>query len=85
VERILLDVPKAYGVYHVAAAPISKYDLLTLIRNRLRLPITIERDSTFECDRSLNASRFDRDTGYSSPSWEAMIDDMARHMSERAP
>jgi dTDP-4-dehydrorhamnose reductase len=85
VERILMEAPKAYGVYHVAAAPISKYDLLTLIRDRLRLPVTIERDSTFECDRSLDASRFHRDTGYSSPSWEAMIDDMARHMTERAP
>jgi dTDP-4-dehydrorhamnose reductase len=85
VERILLDVPKAYGIYHVAAAPISKYDLLTLIRDRLRLPITIERDSTFECDRSLDPFRFHRDTGYSPPAWEAMIDDMARHMTERAP
>jgi dTDP-4-dehydrorhamnose reductase len=85
VERILMEVPKAYGVYHVAAAPISKYDLLTLIRDRLRLPITIERDSTFECDRSLDASHFHRDTGYSSPSWEAMIGDMAQHMTERAP
>jgi dTDP-4-dehydrorhamnose reductase len=85
VERILVNVPKAHGIYHVAAEPISKYDLLTLIRDRLRLPITIERDSTFECDRSLDASRFHRDTGYSSPAWEAMIDDMARCMTERAP
>ncbi len=85
VERVLVDVPTVHGVYHVAARPISKYDLLTLIRDRLHLPITIERDSTFECDRSLNASRFHRDTGYSPPTWEAMIEDMAHHMTERAP
>ena len=84
VERILMEVPKASGVYHVAAAPISKYDLLTLIRDRLRLPVTIKRDSIFECDRSLDASRFHRDTGYAPPAWEAMIDDMVRHMTERA-
>ena len=83
VERTLTDVPKAHGMYHVAAAPISKYDLLTLIRDRLRLPVTIEQDLTFECDRSLDASRFHRDTGYSPPTWEAMIDDMAHHMTER--
>jgi dTDP-4-dehydrorhamnose reductase len=82
VERVLVDVPTVHGVYHVAARPISKYDLLTLIRDRLRLPITIERDSTFECDRSLDASRFHRDTGYSPPTWEVMIDDMASHMAE---
>lgn len=85
VERMLVDVPRAQGVYHVAARPISKYDLLTLIRDRLGLPISIERDSVFECDRSLDASRFHRDTGYAPPSWEAMIDDMADHMTERAP
>ena len=85
VERVLVDAPTLHGVYHAAAGPISKCDLLTLIRDRLRLPITIERDSTFECDRSLDASRFHRDTGYSPPAWEAMIDDMAHHMTERAP
>jgi dTDP-4-dehydrorhamnose reductase len=83
VERVLVDVPTVHGVYHVAAQPISKYDLLTLVRDRLRLPITIERDSTFECDRSLDASRFHRDTGYSPPTWDVMINDMASHMAER--
>jgi dTDP-4-dehydrorhamnose reductase len=82
VERILVDVPTVHGLYHVAAQPINKYDLLTLIRDRLHIPITIERDSTFECDRSLDASRFHRDTGYSPPTWEVMIDDMASHMAE---
>ncbi len=85
VERVLVDVPTVHGVYHVAARPISKYNLLTLIRDRLCLPITIERDSVFECDRNLDASRFQRDTGYSPPTWEAMIDDMVYHMTERAP
>ena len=82
VERVLVDVPTVHGVYHVAARPISKYDLLTLIRDRLRLPITIERDSTFECDRSLDATRFHRDTGYSPPPWDVMINDMTSHMAE---
>lgn len=84
VERVLVDAPMVHGVFHAAARPISKYDLLTLIRDRLRLPIMIERDSTFECDRSLDASRFRQHTGYSAPCWEAMIDDMAHHMIERA-
>lgn len=83
VERALVDAPTLHGVYHVAAGPISKYDLLILIRDRLKLPITIERDVTFECDRSLDASRFRKDTGYSPPPWDAMIDDMVSHMTER--
>jgi dTDP-4-dehydrorhamnose reductase len=84
IERILTEVPGLHGLYHVAAQPISKYDLLVLIRDRLRLPTTIEQDATFECDRSLDASRFCRDTGYLPPNWEMMIDSMAHHMKERA-
>jgi dTDP-4-dehydrorhamnose reductase len=83
VELVLTDVPAIHGLYHVAAQPISKYDLLTLVRDRLHVPVTIERDVTFECDRSLDASRFHQDTGYSPPAWEAMIDAMAHHMTER--
>lgn len=85
VERILVNVPTLHGLYHVAAQPISKYDLLALIRDRLRLPTVIERDEMFECDRSLDGSRFSRDTGYVPPAWEAMIDDMIHHMTERIP
>jgi dTDP-4-dehydrorhamnose reductase len=83
VELVLVDAPSIHGVYHTAGPPISKYDLLTLIRDRLHVPITIERDVTFECDRSLDASRFQKDTGYSSPPWDVMIDDMVSHMMER--
>ncbi|NOU10917.1 MAG: SDR family oxidoreductase, partial [Nitrospira sp.] len=83
VELVLTDVPAIHGLYHVAAQPISKYDLLTLVRDRLHVPVTIERDVTFQCDRSLDASRFHQDTGYLPPAWEAMIDDMAHHMTER--
>jgi dTDP-4-dehydrorhamnose reductase len=83
VELVLMKVPAIHGLYHVAAEPISKYDLLSLVRDRFGLPITIERDTAFECDRSLDASRFHRDTGYKPPAWDAMIDDMVSHMRER--
>jgi dTDP-4-dehydrorhamnose reductase len=82
VELVLTDVPAIHGLYHVAAQPISKYDLLRLVRDRLQFPVTIERDETFECDRSLDGSRFRQDTGYSAPVWESMIDDMVHHITE---
>jgi dTDP-4-dehydrorhamnose reductase len=85
VELTLMKVPAIHGLYHVASEPISKYDLLSLVRDRFGLPITIERDTAFECDRSLDASRFHRDTGYKPPAWEAMIDNLASHMTERNP
>lgn len=83
IEQVLVKNPSLHGVYHVASEAINKYDLLTLIRDRLDLPVTIEQDSTFVCDRSLDASRFRKDTGYSSPPWEVMIDHMALQMKEK--
>jgi dTDP-4-dehydrorhamnose reductase len=65
------------GVWHVAAEPINKFDLLTLIKQSYNLDIQIEADETFACDRSLNASRFREATGFRAPSWQNMIERMA--------
>jgi dTDP-4-dehydrorhamnose reductase len=74
IARILREHPGLSGLYHLAATPINKYDLLCLVRDRFRLPVTVERDETFHCDRSLDGSRFREATGISAPSWPEMID-----------
>jgi len=66
------------GIYHVASAPISKYDLLVRLREAMRLNIEIEPQSEFFCNRSLNAARFVAATGYVIPSWDEMITEIAR-------
>jgi dTDP-4-dehydrorhamnose reductase len=60
----------------VAAEPISKFDLLTLVKQTYGLDIEIEADETFACDRSLDGSRFRAATGHVSPSWPEMIERM---------
>ena len=64
------------GVWHVAAAPISKYDLLSLIKETYKLTIAIEPDEEFLCDRSLDGQRFREQTGIHAPSWTEMIERM---------
>ena len=78
IEAILLKHPSASGLYQVSSEPISKYDLLALIKSRLKLPIDIVPDDSFVCDRSLDSARFRRDFGYTPPVWEAMVDELAR-------
>lgn len=73
IEMLLTQFPQAHGLYHVSSAPISKYDLLVLIRDRLGLATEIEPDDVFECDRSLDSTRFRREFNYNPPVWEAMI------------
>ncbi|HEV2707703.1 MAG TPA: SDR family oxidoreductase [Pyrinomonadaceae bacterium] len=64
------------GVINVAAKPITKFDLLSLVKEIYGLHIEIEPDETFVCDRSLDASRFRQETGLDAPSWPRMIEQM---------
>lgn len=77
IERVLVSQPALSGLYHVASAPISKFDLLGLIRDALGLETRITPYSDFRCDRSLNAERFARDSGYIPPDWPAMAAELA--------
>ena len=64
------------GVWHVASEPISKFDLLSLVKQVYGLNIQIEPDETVVIDRSLNADRFRQATGFVPPSWPDMIEQM---------
>ena len=75
--RVMRDVvlprPDIRGVYHVAADPISKHDLLCLIARIYDLPIEIEPDGALVLDRSLDATRFREYTGYVAPAWPELV------------
>jgi dTDP-4-dehydrorhamnose reductase len=61
------------GVYHVAAKPIAKFDLLKLIADVYGKTIDIARDDGLVIDRSLDARRFQLATGYVAPEWPELI------------
>jgi dTDP-4-dehydrorhamnose reductase len=77
-DHILSD-PTLQGIYHVSSPPISKYDLLTLIAERYGKKIDIKPDGKVRLDRSLDSTAFCQKTGYRSPAWPAMIEDMYRN------
>lgn len=66
------------GLYHVSADPITKFDLLSLVKEVYGLPIEIEPDETFVCDRSLDSARFRAITGFVPRSWAEMITEMLK-------
>ena len=78
IESLLVQHPGIWGLYHVSSEPISKFDLLVLLKNRLDLSVEIRPDDGFVCDRSLDSSRFRRELDYRPPSWPEMIDELAR-------
>ena len=77
IGRVLRDAPGLSGIYHVAAAPISKHELLTRINELMALEVRIEADDAFACNRSLDGGLFLRDSGVAVPSWTSMLEELA--------
>ncbi len=65
-----------HGLYHVAAEPISKHDLLQIVNREYGKNLQIEPDDQVKINRSLDASRFREATGYVAPAWPDLIAQM---------
>jgi dTDP-4-dehydrorhamnose reductase len=68
--------PQLSGLYHVAAEPISKLDLLQLVAAQYGKQIEIRPDDGLVIDRSLDGSRFHEATEYVAPEWPVLIGNM---------
>jgi dTDP-4-dehydrorhamnose reductase len=65
------------GLYHISSFPISKYDLLLLIKNIYnKTSINIIGSNKIIINRSLNSSNFQNHTGYLVKEWPQMIKEM---------
>jgi dTDP-4-dehydrorhamnose reductase len=79
--KMMADViehhPQLSGVYQVSSDPISKYELLELLRTAFDLKVVIEPYPDVLVDRTLDRSRFSAVTGFSPPGWQEMVREMA--------
>lgn len=66
------------GTWHVGGHNISKYELLTLLKQHYRLSVSIEPETEFYCDRTLNSWNFYHMANYSPPWWGDMIAELAK-------
>jgi dTDP-4-dehydrorhamnose reductase len=80
IEKILVEHPNAFGLYHVSSDPISKFDLLTLIKEKMHLNVEIIPDETVRCNRSLDSTKFRKEFNYTPPTWEVMIDELTKNI-----
>jgi dTDP-4-dehydrorhamnose reductase len=65
--------PDLEGIWHLGAEPISKYDLLILLRDAYQLDLQVEADDSVKVDRTLDSSRFRAATGWAAPPWPEMV------------
>lgn len=71
------------GLYHISSDPISKYNLLLLIKEQMDLKTIIIPDEEIRYNRTLDSSKFRKEATYYPPSWEDMVKEMAKEIKTR--
>ena len=79
VRDIVIPRPDLFGLYHVGASPINKFELLCLISDIYGKVINIDADDQFKINRSLNSTRFSSATGYVAPAWPELLKSMCAY------
>lgn len=77
VQDIIEKHPNLAGLHQVASTPINKFDLINKLNSRLTLDLSVESNTDFWCDRSLDGSEFTSLTNIAIPSWDDMLDEFA--------
>ena len=75
----ILPINSLCGLYHVAAHPIDKYQLLNLIAKVYGKQINIKPEDKVSINRSLDGSLFSKTTGFIAQEWPELIDIMYKH------
>jgi dTDP-4-dehydrorhamnose reductase len=83
IEKLLLDYPDASGLYNVSSKPISKFDLLRLIGDKMHIDVEVIPDETIRCNRSLDSTKFRKEFNYTPPTWEAMVEELSKDITGR--
>ena len=84
ISHLLAKEGALSGLWHLSSDPISKYDLLAGLSQRLgRTDVEIVPDDSFTCDRSLDGSALRGRSTYRVPSWDAMLDELADDVLRR--
>jgi len=78
VGDLVADRPGLAGLYQVASRPVSKHDLLCMIRDAFRVDVTIVPDDREASDRSLSGEKFLGATGWRAPDWPDLAEELAR-------
>ncbi len=83
IEHLVTQKEVPEGLWHLATRPISKYDILVGLKSRLGLSVEIQKDDSFVCDRSLDASALYARTTYRPPNWDVLLDELASEIQTR--
>jgi len=78
IAELIACHPQLTGLYHVAAEPISKYDLLLRFRDVFGLDVQVTPSDEVTVNRTLDPSQFMAATGARELTWDEMLYDYER-------
>jgi dTDP-4-dehydrorhamnose reductase len=73
----VFERPDLHGLYHVSMAPIDKYTLLAKLAVACGWEVDLEPIDEPQVDKALNSQRFQEASGWTPPSWDAVIEGLA--------
>lgn len=77
IRQIIEEHEQLSGLHQVAGNHINKFELITKLNEYLDLDLTINRNTDFMCDRSMDGSEFTKLTDIAIPSWDDMLIEFA--------
>jgi dTDP-4-dehydrorhamnose reductase len=78
ISDLIANHKSLQGLYHVSSEPINKFALLSLLKEFYKVPVEIEPFADFKIDRSLDSTKFRKETGFAPLEWEKMVEIMVR-------
>ncbi|MCL5071865.1 MAG: SDR family oxidoreductase [Actinobacteria bacterium] len=73
ISKIIINYPSINGIWHVGGKPISKFNLLNLLKKVYNVGVEIRPDKSFVCNRSLDSKRFYKLVDFKIPKWPEMV------------
>lgn len=77
IRDVLLPDSTISGLWHLSADPIDKYTLLANLAKSLGWDVDLRPVDKPVIDRSLDSTRFRERTGWTPPSWDEMLEELA--------
>jgi dTDP-4-dehydrorhamnose reductase len=82
IAKYMIPNQSLHGIFHLASKPISKYQLLILMAEIFNKKIDIVSSRESVINRSLNANKFLRKTGYRPRDWRSLMVEMRQFYAQ---
>jgi len=77
IRDVVMADPSLWGLWHVSVEPIDKYTLLSKLARHLGWSVDLAPSDELVIDRSLDSTRFRVRTGWTPPTWDEMLSELA--------